>query len=84
MMNEVKNLEGSVSTKTCLADLLSFIDSLGDLWETHVDCSKCPFAKSCDQIKSAFLETDAGYVSCSQVVDILLGNKTVDEVLASL
>lgn len=32
MMNEVKNLEGSVSTKTCLADLLSFIDSLGDLW----------------------------------------------------
>jgi hypothetical protein len=84
MMNEIKKLESSVSTKTCLDYLLSSTDSLGDIWQSHVSCGDCAFAKKCGQIRSAFLESDAGCVSCSKVIDILCGNKTVDEVLASL
>lgn len=59
-------------------------DSFGDLFTRattyHTNCDKCPFKEKCDKVYSIFEDRDIR-VYCEDMIDIMLGHKTIDEYL---
>ena len=83
MINDIKKYEGSISDDVYLSALrTSSMISLGEIFEAAVSCYNCTLKDICTtKIKPAFDEARLD-VDCAEVVDILLGNKTIDEVVA--
>lgn len=84
----IKNLltkyEGSLDPIKFLDSILILRkhDTCGELWESirKSDCNKCPFKENCDIIYET-LNTIGIELYCNQIVDILLGDKTIDSFL---
>lgn len=53
--------------------------TLGLVWEKCVSCPNCLFAKQCGNL-SAIMEASGKNPRCGQVVDILLGDLSPDDV----
>ena len=85
MINNVESLvqfEGSIDTGKLLDSILvsKRLDSYGDIWESvhKCDCDRCPFKKNCDTIYET-LEQVGVELYCGQIVDILLGDKSISD-----
>jgi hypothetical protein len=80
-MDKIRKLEGSVSQDDFILGLLQArgVETLGDIWEKHIDCNHCKFAKQCKAIGDAFADQDKN-PACGQIVDLLLGDIKVEDI----
>ena len=80
-MDKINQLAGSVDQNELIQGLLlaSKKNSLGEQWEKCVTCPQCLFAKQCGAL-SEEMEARGQNPSCSNVVDILLGDLNPDDV----
>lgn len=83
-MNDLKQYEGIVNVDTLLNSLLTAnkfgTETLGDLWEELVTCSRCPFAAKCDELSSK-LEGQGVVPYCADLMNIMVGEKKIEDVL---
>ena len=77
---DIKKFENSVSTDDFIKGLLlaSKNNSLGEMWEKCVTCPNCLFAKQCGHICEQ-MEARGKNPTCGQVIDILLGELSLDD-----
>ena len=80
-MDKINQLAGSFDYEDFIQGLLltSRSNSLGDAWEKCATCRHCMFAKQC-RILGEEMEARGQNPSCSNVVDILLGDLNPDDV----
>jgi hypothetical protein len=76
--------EGSITPDSFLDSLLDFnklgTQTLGDLWEELVTCSRCPFKPKCDEL-SAKLEEQGVVPYCADLMNVMLGEKKIADIL---
>ena len=79
-MDNIKKLVGSVSQDDFILGLLLArdVETSGDIWEKVIDCNHCKFAKQCAEICST-LDDLGKNPTCSDVINLLLGEIAVDE-----
>lgn len=75
-MKDLKQFEGVVSYEEALSALTGHYETVGHYWDEEVTCHRCPFEKRCDIVCDLMPE-----LSCVDVVNILLGDTTVEEVI---
>lgn len=80
-MKDFKKLEGSLSFDNWEEGLVSYgnCKSFGAVWEKCVTCNYCDHKEACDK----FAEEYDG-VKCHQFIDLLLGQKTLEQVLKEI
>ena len=74
---ENKNLEGTLSFEDFTEGLVAYgnCKTFGEVWEKCVGCNNCQHKEICDKL------TDEYYgIKCSQVIDILLGHKKLEDI----
>jgi hypothetical protein len=84
-MSKPINFEVPTITETEFFDsLFKPTDSYGDLFTRatsyYNNCERCPFKEKCDKIYN-FFESQDVLVYCEDMIDIMLGQKTVDDYL---
>jgi hypothetical protein len=75
-MKDPKQFEGKVSYEEALSALTRNYETVGHYWDEEVPCNKCPFVDHCDMLGSIMPD-----ISCIDVINILLGDATVEEVI---
>ena len=72
---DITKLKGSVSLTDFIEDLCTGAksDTLGALWEENVDCNHCRYREQCRALGDAY-----DNITCSQVVDHLLGDLSLE------
>ena len=81
---EIKEFHGSISIDDFLDGLTAYgtkKETLGDVWETCVDCNHCRFREQCHALCDQIEEAHNVNIHCGQVVDYLLGDKTLEEII---
>lgn len=80
-MDTIKNFVGSITIEDFINGLLLArgVETLGDIWEKHIDCNHCKFAKQCKAIGDTFADQDKN-PACGQIVDLLLGDIKVEDI----
>ena len=76
-MSRIESLESSIEYDEIVPCLMNShkSETVGELWEELIVCTRCPFKKQCEQLTSYFKR-----VRCKDVINILVGDKTVEEV----
>ena len=77
----MEKLIGSITIEDFIngLSLARGVETLGDIWEKHIDCNHCKFAKQCKAIGDAFADQDK-IPTCSQIIDLLLGDIKVEDI----
>jgi hypothetical protein len=72
---DIKNLKGSITITDFINDICtgSGESTLGALWEKNVDCNHCKYREQCHALGDKFED-----ITCSQVIDYLLGGQNLD------
>lgn len=80
-MDRIKNLVGSISQEDFVLGLLRArgVETLGDIWEKHMDCNHCKFVKQCNIIGDHLGDQDK-FATCGQIIDLLLGDIKVEDI----
>ena len=76
---DIKKYEGSLSFDDFEEGLVSrgCCKSFGEVWEKCVTCNHCKHQVACDTLCN---QLDSN-LSCSQVIDILLGQVKIEDIL---
>ena len=84
-MSKIESLESSVGFDEIVTCLMNSYKSetVGELWEELISCQRCPFENQCEQLTKYFVERDKR-VMCEDVINILVGDKTIEEVETEL
>jgi hypothetical protein len=79
---DIKKFKGSVSKEKFLEELLpaAKIETLGELWEDHVNCNNCNFRDQCRALSSELEAKLGSTLYCNQVIDILLGTLDPEDI----
>ena len=74
---DIKKLEGSVSVNDFIEGLVSHgnCKTLGEVWEKCVTCNHCEHKEACRALIDEHFE-----IKCREVIDILLGNKKIEDI----
>ena len=76
----IKELKGTM-TLSDFAEGLVDQKSLGAVWESFVECNQCNYKEQCRAISAQIREEYGVNVYCRQVIDYLLGEKTIEDFL---
>lgn len=82
-MDNIKKLEGSVSTEDFILGLVqeSRTNTLGEIWEKCVNCCNCKFSKMCAEICSTLEDQEpTKNPTCREVVSLLLGEIKLEDI----
>ena len=55
--------------------------TLGAVWEHTIDCNHCNYRLQCRAISDQLLAEHDVNVFCHQVIDYLLGEKTIEDII---
>ena len=88
-MNAFKKYEGIVSTKEFIEGFLKGIGgkSLSHLWEEHVRCESCVFAKQCRELNAIVADQyrneayPSPHMTCDEVINLLLGEVNAEDIV---
>lgn len=75
---DIKKLEGSLSFEDFDEGLVSYgnCKTFGEVWEKCVNCNHCDHREACEQLADKY-----DGIKCSQFIDLLLGQKTLEQIL---
>jgi hypothetical protein len=76
-MKDPKQFEGKITHEDLLTALTKNYKTIGHFWDEEVPCKKCPFEGHCDTLTS-LMESQGKYITCIDVINILLGDRTVE------
>ena len=81
---DIKELKGSVSDQDFLESFLTHgnFESLGEVWEKNIECNRCTYREKCHAISDKLMDEYDTNVYCRQVIDYLLGDKTIEQIIA--
>ena len=79
---DIKELKGTMTLSDFAEGITSGTKkSLGEVWENCVDCNHCPYREQCQTISDQIQDEYDVNVYCRQVIDYLLGYKTIEDFL---
>ena len=79
----INELKGSMTTDDFVVNLTSHAGckTLGEVWEQCVTCNHCSYREQCQAISDKLLEDYDVNTYCNQVIDYLLGDKTLEDII---
>ncbi len=82
-MEDIKKYEGSINFDDFADNLLHYggCRTYGDVWEKCVSCNHCEYEKACEAICDKIAEAHDVDIKCSQVINVLLGYKKIDDII---
>lgn len=75
---ELKKYEGSLSLENFVEGLTGTrhgYKTLGEVWEHCIKCNYCEHQTACHALGEEYPE-----IKCSEVIDILLGDKKIEDI----
>ena len=84
-MSNIDRLENSIGYDEIVTCLLNShkSETVGEMWEEIIPCQRCPFENQCNHITEYFVERGKR-VMCEDVINILVGDKTIEEVATEI
>lgn len=80
---DIKEYKGSISLEDFAEGLVAQPNknTLGAVWEHTIDCNHCCFRGHCKDICDQIADKHDVNVYCRQVIDFLLGDKTIEDIV---
>jgi hypothetical protein len=82
-MEDLKKLERSLYVEDFVEDMdnsLKYGQTLGTVWERCIGCDTCKYRETCEATADR-LEELGVKIKCSQFIDLLLGETTVEKIM---
>ena len=80
---DIKDYKGSISLKDFAEGITAQPnkETLGAVWEYTIDCNHCCFRGHCKDLCEQVEEEYNINICCRQVIDFLLGDKSIEDIL---